>query len=116
DEREAVLTLLDDWPLGDGWRGRDFFRRYLERDPTSRDDNLWVAEHGGRLGWTLWPRPRPLWLRGGAATPDPARRVDAFTAARDLDAVIALHARYSAALGGTVVRDRAFWEGQLALA
>ena len=183
DEREAVLALLDGWPLPDRWRGRDFFRRYVERDPTFRDDNVWVAEQDGalvacvqifprrlrvrgaavptggigsvftserarggglasalleaavaamrargmtlsllfaarhafygRLGWTLWPRPRPLWLRGDASrTPDRARP-EPFDPARDLEAVMALHARYAAPLDGTVVRDRAFWEGQL---
>ena len=184
DERETVLALLDEWPLSDRWRGRDFFRRYVEHDPTYRDDNFWVAEQGGalvacvqifprrlrvgdaaapvggigsvftsekargggvasalleaavgamrargmplsllfasrhafytRLGWMLWPRPRPLWLRSGAtAAPEEARRVDAFDRARDLDAVIALHESYSKPLAGSVVRDRAYWEGQL---
>jgi predicted N-acetyltransferase YhbS len=183
-EREALLALLDGWQLSNGWRGRDFFRRYLEHDPTYRDDNVWVAEQGGRLvacvqifprrlriggaavpvggigsvftsekvrgsgissalleaaadamrargmplsllfasrhafygrlGWLLWPRPRPLWLRGGrAAEPDGARRVESFDAGRDLDAVMDLHARYSGSLDGTVVRDRALWCGQL---
>ena len=32
--RDAVLDLLDLWELPDGWRGRDFFRRPMERDPT----------------------------------------------------------------------------------
>lgn len=31
------------WELPDGWRGRDFFRRYIERDPTYADENVWVA-------------------------------------------------------------------------
>jgi GNAT superfamily N-acetyltransferase len=184
DEREAVLALLDAWPLKSPLPGRDFFRRFVERDPHYRDENFWIAEQDGalvacvqifprrlrvgrgavptggigtvftsekargsgvasalleaalaamrargmalsllfasrhafyaRLGWTLWPRPRPLWLRSAAAAePDARRRVDVFSAARDLDAVIALHERYSAPLAGTVVRDRAYWEGQL---
>jgi predicted N-acetyltransferase YhbS len=184
DEREAVLALLDAWPLSSPLRGREFFRRFVERDPHYRDENFWVAAQDGtlvacvqifprrlrvgngavstggigtvftsekargsglasallacaldamrargmalsllfasrhafygRLGWALWPRPRPLWLRSGAAAdPEPGRRVDGFSAARDLDAVIALHERYSAPLAGTVVRDRAYWEGQL---
>jgi GNAT superfamily N-acetyltransferase len=186
-ERSAVLDLLDEWRLPDGWRGRDFFGRYIEHDPAYRDENFWVAERDGalvacvqifpralriagaavrtggigsvftsekargsgvssalleaavaamrergmplsllfasrhafysRLGWQLWPRPRPLWLRGAATqAPDAARRVDAFEAARDLDAVIAIHERYSEALPGSVVRDRAYWEGQLRFA
>jgi GNAT superfamily N-acetyltransferase len=184
-EREAVLDLLDGWPFQDGWRGRDYFRRYVELDPTYADENFWVAEHDGalvscvqifprlvrvggtavptggigsvftsekargsgvasalldaaadamrargmelsllfaarhafygRLGWTLWPRPRPIWVRGRRA-PEPSRRIEPFDAARDLDAVMALHERRSAPLAGTVVRDRAFWLGQLGFA
>lgn len=180
-----MLALLDEWPLSDRWRGRDFFRRYVEHDPTFADENFWVAERDGRLvacvqifprlvrvrgaavpvggigsvftsekargagvssslleaavgamrargmelsllfasrhafyrrlGWLLWPRPRGLWLRG-ASTRAPARRVERFDVARDLDAVAALHARYSASLEGGVVRDRAYWLGQLAFA
>jgi predicted N-acetyltransferase YhbS len=186
-EREAVLALLDEWPLSDGWRGCDYFRRYIELDPTYVDENFQVAEQDGqlvacvqvfprqlrvrgttlpvggigsvftsekargsgvasrlleasvaamrergmevsllfasrhafygRLGWTLWPRQRPLWIRAEAnAAPDAARRIDAFDATRDLDEVMALHERYSASRDGTVVRDRAFWLGQLGFA
>ncbi len=43
-------------------------------------------------------------------------RVEAFDALRDLDEVMALHERYSASRDGTVVRDRAFWLGQLGFA
>ncbi|RIL07684.1 MAG: hypothetical protein DCC71_02240 [Proteobacteria bacterium] len=187
EEREAVLDLLDEWPLSNGWRGRDFFRRYVELDPHYADDDFWVAEHDGRLaacvqifprrlrvrgdavpvggigsvftserargsgvasslleaavdamrargmelsllfasrhafygrlGWMLWPRRRPLWLRGErTAAPDRARRIEPFEAARDLDAVIALHERYGAALDGAVLRERAYWLGQLGFA
>ncbi len=187
DEREAVLELLDQWPLSDGWRGRDYFRRYIDSDPSYVDENFHVAEQDGtlvscvqifprtlraggvtiptggigsvftsekargsgvasrlleasvaamrergmelsllfasrhdfytRLGWTLWPRQRPLWLATDTlAAPDPALRVAPFDAARDLDAVSALHARYSASRAGTTVRDRAFWVGSLAFA
>jgi predicted N-acetyltransferase YhbS len=49
DEREALLELLDGWPLRAGRCGRDFFRRYVEDDPAYVDDNVWVAEAGGRL-------------------------------------------------------------------
>ncbi|HUP24701.1 MAG TPA: GNAT family N-acetyltransferase [Thermoanaerobaculia bacterium] len=48
-EREALLELLDGWPLRAGRRGRDFFRRYVDDDPAYVDDNVWVAEVGGRL-------------------------------------------------------------------
>ena len=63
-EREALLELLDGWPLPDGWRGRDFFRRYLERDPTFSDENVWVAAEGGRLLSCLQIFPRPLRVAG----------------------------------------------------
>ncbi len=187
DERGALLDLLDQWPLSDGWRGRDYFRRYIDSDPTYLDENFHVAEQDGalvscvqifpralraggtaiptggigsvftsekargsgvasqlleasvaamrergmelsllfasrhdfysRLGWMLWPRQRPLWIASDAvAAPDAALRVDAFDAARDLDAVMALHARYSGSRDGTTVRDRAFWLGNLAFA
>jgi predicted N-acetyltransferase YhbS len=49
DERESLLALLDSWELPDGWRGRDFFRRYLELDPTYVDENVWVACDGAQL-------------------------------------------------------------------
>lgn len=177
-EREAVLDLLDEWPLGGPLRGRDFFRLYADHDPTYDDANFHVAAQDGRLvacvqvfprllrlrgaavpaggigsvftseaargsgvasalleaaladmrargmeisllfaarhafytrlGWTLWPRPRELWLRGEAAPP----AGEPFDAARDLDEVMALHERTSAPLDGTVLRDRAYWLGQ----
>jgi predicted N-acetyltransferase YhbS len=187
DEREAVLALLDEWPLSDGWRGRDYFRRYIELDPTYADENFWVTEQDGqlvacvqtfprqlrvrgttvpvggigsvftsekargsgvasqlleasvaamrkrgmeisllfasrhafytRLGWALWPRQRALWTRADAsAAPAALRRADAFDVSRDLDEVMALHQRYSESRDGTVVRDRAFWLGQLGFA
>jgi GNAT superfamily N-acetyltransferase len=186
-ERERVLALLDEWPLSDGWRGRDYFRRYIESDPTYVDENFWVAEQDGhlvacvqifprllrargasipvggigsvftrekargsgvasllleasvaamrargmelsllfasrhgfyaRLGWVLWPRQRPLWLQTDASAAQRAsRRIDTFDVTRDLDEVMALHERYSASRDGTVVRDRAFWLGQLEFA
>jgi predicted N-acetyltransferase YhbS len=65
-EREALLELLDGWPLPDGWRGRDFFRRYLEQDPTFADENVWVAVEGGRLLSCLQIFPRPLRIAGAA--------------------------------------------------
>ncbi|MEB2346780.1 MAG: GNAT family N-acetyltransferase [Deltaproteobacteria bacterium] len=197
EEREALVALLDGWVVP-GWPGRpgDFFRRYLDADPSFEPRNVVVAEragrlvgcvqifpralrvrpgegpprngfaqvplggigsvfthpevrgsgvasalleraiaemqarglelsllfatrHGfyGRLGWQLWPRERGLWLRGEAYTgPDPARRVDRFDPARDLDAAYALHTAHSGALEGTCVRDAAFFRAQLAFA
>ena len=64
DERESVLALLDEWPLSDGWRGRDYFRRYIECDPTYVDENFWVAEQRGRLVACVQIFPRLLRVRG----------------------------------------------------
>lgn len=67
-ERERVLALLDGWPFSDGWRGRDFFRRFMDWDPSYRDDNFLVAEQGGELVACVQIFPR--WLRvPGAAVP-----------------------------------------------
>jgi len=65
-EREALLELLDGWPLPDGWRGRDFFRRYVERDPTFADENVWVAAEDGALLSCVQIFPRPLRVAGAA--------------------------------------------------
>jgi predicted N-acetyltransferase YhbS len=189
DEREALLALLDGWELADGWRGRDFFRRYLERDPTFADANVWVAAEDGALvscvqifprtlrvagarvstggigsvftapsarrrgiaeavfartmaamrerglalgllfgseplyarqGWRNWGVPAGVLQRSGAAPEPPplAPGVETlpFARERDLAAVRALHADYSDALSGTVVRDDALWEASLAVA
>jgi predicted acetyltransferase len=65
-EREPFLDLLDHWELPDGWRGRDFFRRYVEDDPTFADENVWVAVDAGRLVSCVQIFPRPLQIRGEA--------------------------------------------------
>jgi GNAT superfamily N-acetyltransferase len=80
---------------------------------------LFAARHVfyGRVGFGLWPRSRPLLLRGDAtAPPEPGRAGSRFVPARDLAAVAALQAEYSAPFDGTVVRDSALWQGSLALA
>jgi GNAT superfamily N-acetyltransferase len=63
-EREALLELLDHWELPDGWRGRDFFRRYLEDDPTFADENVWVASASGNLVSCVQIFPRQLRISG----------------------------------------------------
>jgi hypothetical protein len=186
-EREELLALLDGWQLADGWRGRDFFRRYVERDPTFADENVWVAAEGGALvscvqifprrlriagaaveaggigsvftapaarrrrvagqvfartmeamrerrfaigllfggesfyagnGWRNWGVPAGVLQRSGA--PDvplpPGVAMSGFARDRDLAAVRALHADYTDALSGTVVRDDALWQASLACA
>jgi GNAT superfamily N-acetyltransferase len=63
-EREPLLDLLDHWDIPDGWRGRDFFRRYLEDDRTFLDENVWVAVDAGRLVSCVQVFPRPLQVCG----------------------------------------------------
>lgn len=72
-ERDALVALLDGWEMPDGWRGSagDFFRRYLERDPTFEPRNVVVAASGGRLAGCVQIFPRALRARAGAA-PDGA--------------------------------------------
>jgi predicted N-acetyltransferase YhbS len=65
-EREALLELLDGWELPDGWRGRDFFRRFLEHDPTYADENVLVAEEGGKLVSCVQIFPRRLRVAGSS--------------------------------------------------
>jgi len=65
-EREPLLDLLDHWEVPDGWRGRDFFRRYVEEDPTFVDENVWVAVDAGRLVSCVQIFPRPLQIWGKA--------------------------------------------------
>lgn len=181
-EREELLALLDGWGVGDGWRSADFFRRYLEDDPTFEERNVHVAVEDGRLlsCVQVFPRPvsvrgvvvpmggigsvfthpsvrkrglgeallaraaddmrsqgmllsllfagRPHWyaklgwvpvgsrnalLRPSGSPPAPSQSLD-FDAARDLEDVRALHARYSGALDGPVVRDADLWQASLA--
>jgi GNAT superfamily N-acetyltransferase len=64
-EREALLELLDCWEMPDGWSGRDFFRRYIEDDPSFRDENVWVAAASGRLISCVQIFPRALRVRSG---------------------------------------------------
>jgi predicted N-acetyltransferase YhbS len=65
-EREELLALLDLWPQSDGWRGRDFFRRYVEQDESYEDENVVVAERDGRLVACVQVFPRPVLVRGRA--------------------------------------------------
>lgn len=64
EERERWLELLDPWDVGDGWRGRDFFRRPLERDPSHRDSDIWVVDDRGELVSTAQIFPRTLRVAG----------------------------------------------------
>ncbi|MDP6979537.1 MAG: GNAT family N-acetyltransferase [Myxococcota bacterium] len=57
-ERGTLLDLLDGFDLPDGWRGRNYFRRYMDYDPSYADENVWVAVDGGVLlgGVQIFPR------------------------------------------------------------
>ena len=66
DEREALLALLDMWDLPDGWRGRDYFARFMDVDPTFDYDNLWVAAEGDFLHGCVQIFPRRLRVLGHA--------------------------------------------------
>lgn len=63
-EREGLLDLLDGWGLADGWAGRDFFRRYIECDPTYADENVWVARERGELLSCVQIFPRRIRVLG----------------------------------------------------
>jgi hypothetical protein len=65
-EHDALLELLDGWELSDGWRGRDFFRRYLVEDSAFEERNVWVAEEAGRLVSCVQIFPRTLQVAGVA--------------------------------------------------
>ena len=67
-ESEALLDLLDGWPFPDGQRGRDFFRRYVELDPTFEPRNVWVAEQGDELVSCVQVFPRQVRV-GGCVLP-----------------------------------------------
>jgi GNAT superfamily N-acetyltransferase len=187
EERETLLELLDLWPQAEGWRGSDFFRRYIEDDATFEDRNYLVGEEGGRIVCCVQIFPRPVRMRGatvpmggiGSVFTHPERRrrgcasrllacatermlergmevsllfgvrsmyaalgwkpwgarvhllsradgapgalppglrVEPFERSRDLEAVRRLHAEYSSALDGTVVRDERLWETSLRVA
>lgn len=59
-ERDAWLDLLDGWELPDGWAGRAYFGRWIEHDPTWKEDNVWVAAEGDSLLSTLQIFPREI--------------------------------------------------------
>ena len=59
-EGDAWLDLLDGWEMPDGWRGRDFFRRWIDHDPTWADENVWVAAENGELVSAVQIFPREL--------------------------------------------------------
>ncbi len=71
-----------------------------------------LVDFYARLGWRSHVRCLGF-LEPGGGVPPPAVEIRAFDAARHLDAVMRIYDAQSAALAGTTVRDRAYWEGQL---
>ena len=64
-ERERWLDLLEGWDLrADGWHGREFFRRWIDDDPTYADENVWVAVDGIDLISTVQIFPRQIRVLG----------------------------------------------------
>jgi predicted N-acetyltransferase YhbS len=59
-DHDAWLDLLDGWQIPDGWQGRDFFRRFIDHDPTWADENVWVASENGELVSAVQIFPREL--------------------------------------------------------
>jgi GNAT superfamily N-acetyltransferase len=68
-----------------------------------------------RLGWRSTPRHLAFIAKDARYLTPPAH-CDAFVHERDLDAVKALYAVYSAPITGATVRDHGYWQGQLAYA
>lgn len=81
-DREALFALLDLWDLGEPLPGREFFRRYVEDDPTFEDHNYWLAVEDGTPVSCVQIFPRPLrtaagrvWMGGiGSVFTHPAHR------------------------------------------
>ncbi len=65
-ERATLLDLLDGLDLPDGWRGKNYFRRFMDYDPTYRDENVWVAADGGVLLGSVQILPRRIRVLGHA--------------------------------------------------
>ncbi|MCP4039994.1 MAG: GNAT family N-acetyltransferase [bacterium] len=65
-ERGRLLELLDQWDLPDGWRGRHYFRRYMDYDPSYRDENVWVVAEGQELFACAQIFPRRIRVLGHA--------------------------------------------------
>lgn len=118
-EREALLSLLDGWDVGDGWQPAEFFRRYVEDDPTFEDRNVHVALDAGRLVSCVQVFPRPIWIRGvavpmggvGTVYTDPGYRRRGLGEALLLRAVEAM--RRDGMLLSLLFAGRLHWYGRL---
>ena len=65
-ERGNLLDLLEGFELPDGWRGRHYFRRFMDYDSSYRDENVWVAADGGVLLGSVQIMPRRIRVLGHA--------------------------------------------------
>jgi GNAT superfamily N-acetyltransferase len=65
-ERGRLLELLEPWDLPDGWRGPNYYRRFMDYDPTYRDENIWVVAEGEQLLACLQIFPRRIRVLGHA--------------------------------------------------
>jgi GNAT superfamily N-acetyltransferase len=65
-ERGRLLELLEPWDLPDGWRGSNYYRRFMDYDPSYRDENVWVFAEGEQLRACLQIFPRRIRVLGHA--------------------------------------------------
>jgi len=65
-ERGRLLELLEPWDLPDGWRGSNYYRRFMDYDPSYRDENIWVVAEGDQLRACLQVFPRRIRVLGHA--------------------------------------------------
>jgi GNAT superfamily N-acetyltransferase len=63
-ERLDVATMLDAWPLAEGWSAGDRFRKIVEHDPGFADENVFVAIEKDRLLASVVLLPRHLQILG----------------------------------------------------
>ena len=101
------------------YRGRGLAREILlEREQYMREAGCslgllftGIPEVYSKLGWVALPL-RQFRIEFGAGSDEDAFRIRAFEAA-DLDAVRALFEAYASRFEGAIVRDAAYWTGQL---
>ncbi|NNL68012.1 MAG: GNAT family N-acetyltransferase [Myxococcales bacterium] len=63
-EQEALLDLLDLWPMVDAFRARDFFARYVTGDPRFDPRDVFVGVEGGGIVSCVQIFPKKVVVRG----------------------------------------------------
>lgn len=63
-ERPTVASMLDGWPLAEGWTAGDRFRKQSEFDPTYADENVFVASEKDQILAIVTILPRHLKILG----------------------------------------------------